>query len=64
MAFTVDNFQDLLRLLEQHPEWRADLRLHVLSDELLELPSLVRQLVEAQGRTEQQLAALTARRPA
>lgn len=54
MPFTVDEFQDLIRLLEQHPEWRADLRRHVLSDELLELPAIVRQLAE-------QMTALTAR---
>src|SRR4051794_12483949 len=46
MAFTVDDFQDLIRLLGQHPEWRAELRRHVLSDELLELPALMRQLTE------------------
>lgn len=48
MSFTVDDFQDLIRLLGAHPEWRAELRRHVLSDELLELPSLVRQLAEQQ----------------
>ena len=61
MTFTVDDFQDLLRLLEQRPDWQAELRRHVLTNELLELPALVRQLIEAQARTEQQLAALTAR---
>lgn len=30
MAFTAD----LLRLLNRHPEWKAELRRHVLSDEL------------------------------
>jgi hypothetical protein len=44
VAFTVDDLQDLLRLLEQHPEWRAELRRYVLTEELLELPALVRQL--------------------
>jgi len=42
MPFTVEEFQDLIRLLEQHPEWRAELRRHVLSDELLELPAVTR----------------------
>lgn len=54
MPFTVDEFQDLIRLLEQHPEWRAELRRHVLSDELLELPAVVQQIAT-------QLVALTAR---
>jgi uncharacterized protein YoxC len=68
VPFTVDDFQDLLRLLDQHPEWRAELRRHVLSDELLELPALMRQLAErvdrlaeAQARTADQLTTLTAR---
>jgi hypothetical protein len=68
MAFTVDDFHDLLRLLDQHPEWRAELRRHVLGDELPELPVLMRQLTarvealaEAQARTEAKLEVLTAR---
>lgn len=61
MAFTVDDFQDLLRLLEQRPEWRAELRRHILPDELLELPAVIRQLAKAQSRTDQQLAILTTR---
>jgi len=64
VAFTVDDFHDLISILEQHPEWRAELRRHVLSDELIELPTLVRQLAEAQARTEarmEQLAVAQAR---
>ena len=60
VSFTVDDFQDLLRLLERHPEWRADLRRHMLSEELLALPSLVRELAEAQRRTEQRVDELAA----
>jgi uncharacterized coiled-coil protein SlyX len=58
MAFTVDDFQDLLRLLEQRPEWRSELRRYVLTDDLVELPSLVRALAEAQARTEQRMGEL------
>jgi hypothetical protein len=58
VAFTVGDFHDLIRLLAEHPEWRAELRRHVLSDELVELPSLVRQLLEAQAITDRQLQAL------
>jgi hypothetical protein len=47
MPFTVQDFPDLLRLLEQHPEWQAEMRRHVLTEELLELPALVRRLTEA-----------------
>lgn len=61
MAFTVEDFSDLLQLLEQHPEWRTQLRRHVLDAELLELPALVRRLAEAQVQTEQRLTQLTDR---
>ena len=54
MPFIVRDLQDLIRLLAEHPEWRAELRRHGLSDELLELPALVRQVAE-------QLATLTTR---
>lgn len=59
MAFTVDDFQDLLRLLEARPDWRAELRRLLLPSEILELPTVVRQLADevrlladAQRRTE------------
>ena len=60
MAFTVRDFRDLVALLEQHPEWRAELRRLVLTEELLALPQVVRELVEAQQRTEQRLERLEA----
>ncbi|MCC7367418.1 MAG: hypothetical protein IT306_03285 [Chloroflexi bacterium] len=58
MAFSVEDFHDLIALLDHHPEWRAELCRHVLSDEIRELPALVRQLVEAQVRTETRLEEL------
>jgi DNA repair exonuclease SbcCD ATPase subunit len=61
MPFDVRDFHDLVRLLEAHPEWRAELRRLVLSEELLRLPELVRELVEAQSRTQQQLEELSRR---
>ena len=71
MPFTVEEFQDLVRLLEQRPEWRAELRRLVLTDELLALPEQLasfraqteqrfEELVEAQRRTEERLAELAA----
>jgi outer membrane murein-binding lipoprotein Lpp len=54
MAFTVSDFQDLLHVLDEHPEWRAELRRRLLGDDLLELPALIAQQAE-------QLATLTAR---
>jgi hypothetical protein len=44
--------------LEEHPEWRTELRRLVLTDELLTLPETVRELAEAQRRTEQRLEEL------
>jgi chromosome segregation ATPase len=65
MSFTSAEFQDLLRLLEQHPEWREELRRVLLTEELLSLPQLVRDLckstealVEAQRRTEERMTRL------
>ena len=55
MAFTVQEFRDLVQILEQHPEWRAELRRLVLTEELLTLPQIVRELVEAQHRTEERV---------
>lgn len=59
MAFAVADFHDLIELLEKHPEWRADLRRLVLTEDILALPQIVQQLAqtvaelaEAQKRTE------------
>jgi len=46
MPFTADEFHDLIRLVEAHPEWRAELRRLVLTDELLALPEQVGVLTE------------------
>jgi uncharacterized protein YoxC len=61
MTFTVQEFHDLVSLLERQPAWREELRRLLLSDELLELPQIVRQLVEAQRHTEGRLETLTGR---
>jgi hypothetical protein len=64
----VEDFQDLIRLLQARPEWRADLRRVVLTDELLALPEQIarlhvetdrrfHELAEAQRRTEERVAA-------
>jgi chromosome segregation ATPase len=58
VPFTIEEFHDLVRLLEQHPEWSVELRRLVLSQELLTLPELVKALAEAQRRTEEQVRAL------
>ena len=55
MAFTVEDYRDLVQLLSERPEWRSELRQLLLSDELLTLPEIVRGLAEAQQRTEERL---------
>ena len=68
MAFTITDFHDLVRLLEQHEEWRKELRRLLLTDDLLNLPNAYQELhdlvdrrftelAEAQDRTEESLAA-------
>ena len=41
MSTAVSDWSDLLRLLAEHPEWQAELRRLVLSQELLRLPEAV-----------------------
>lgn len=61
MAMTAAEFRELVNALYEHPEWRAELRRLVLTDEILSLPEIVRQLAEAQRRTEQQVEELARR---
>lgn len=61
MSFTVNDLQDLTRLLATHPEWLSEVRRLVLTNELLALPDIVRELAEAQRRTEERLDQLVAR---
>ncbi|MCS7251950.1 MAG: hypothetical protein NZ572_05925 [Thermoflexus sp.] len=44
MAFTVRDFEDLLRLLDQHPQWLEALRRRLLTEEFLESPKVLRDL--------------------
>ncbi|MDW8352720.1 MAG: hypothetical protein RML99_12495, partial [Anaerolineae bacterium] len=58
MAMTAAEFRELVNALYEHPKWRAELCRLVLTDEILSLPEIVRQLAEAQHRTEQQVGEL------
>ncbi|MGK7874592.1 MAG: hypothetical protein AB4426_15175 [Xenococcaceae cyanobacterium] len=58
MSFQISDFNDLIRLLQEHPEWRIQLRDLLLSEDFLALPRIVRELAEAQKNTEIQLQAL------
>lgn len=57
MPFTVAEFHDLVRLVEERPEWRAELRRLMLTDELLALPEQVARLRHDTEQGFQQLAA-------
>lgn len=58
MSFRVEDFHDLLRLLEERPEWRAELRRVVLTEDLLRLPE---QLAQARQETDRRFGELAAR---
>ena len=57
MPFTVEEFRDLVRILEEKPEWRAELRRLVLTEELLSLPEQVAALRAETERRFQEMAA-------
>ncbi len=57
MAFTIQDFEDLLRLLDERPEWLEALRQRVFTSELAEVPRLMREIAESQARTQQVLEA-------
>lgn len=53
MAFDVQEYRAFIELLYKHPEWWAELRHLVLTEELLTLPQLVHELIEAHKRGEE-----------
>ena len=61
MPFTVADFHDLIRLLEEHPDWQTELRRVLFSQDLLDLPRTVQELATAQRRTEEAITHLTER---
>jgi len=60
MAMETSDLHDLIRILEQHPEWRSELRRVLLSDDLLQLPDLVREIAEAHQQHSQEMAQIRA----
>ena len=56
MAFTVEDVRDLVRLLDERPEWRAEIRRQVLSDEFLAVPEQIAELRLRTERIEEQIA--------
>ncbi len=55
MSLGIKDFHDLVRILEEHPQWRAELRRLVLSEELLRLPE---QLASFRAESERRFARL------
>jgi hypothetical protein len=53
---TALSWYDLLKALEEHPVWRAELRRLVLSEEFLELPAVVRELRDQLSRVLEAIA--------
>gem|GEM_PF-1879773 len=60
MGFTVRDFNDLMRLLDRHPEWVEALRQRLLTRELLESPKTLRRLSLRVGRVERAVEDLKA----
>lgn len=61
MSFTVDDFQDLMKLLTDHPEWRAQLRPVVLGEEILAVPSRMDRVEAALDRMTERMGDITVR---
>jgi hypothetical protein len=59
MPFELRDFQDLIRLLREHPDWREELRALLLTQELLTLPVLVRELAETVAHLANRMDQLT-----
>jgi outer membrane murein-binding lipoprotein Lpp len=60
MPFELHDFQELVRSLQDHPEWREELRALLLTQELLTLPALAQQLTETVARLAEGQERLTA----
>ncbi|MFN3742943.1 MAG: hypothetical protein ACK4VW_09815, partial [Anaerolineales bacterium] len=62
MAIGFKEYMELISLLHDHPEWREPLRQMLLPEEVLRLPesmaelrASVRELIEAQKRSDQRI---------
>lgn len=58
-SMAIESFDDLLRQLQDHPEWRQQLRSVVLSDRLLALPDIVADLALKVAALTERMDALT-----
>ena len=60
MTQPINTFQDILNALEQNPELRKQLRQHILTEDLLNLPAVVGLLEEGEAPVTDQLRGLNA----
>ena len=60
MTFTVSDFREWIHILYDHPEWREEFRRVALTDEILELPGIVRELAESQRELSESVRELSA----
>lgn len=56
MAFTINDFQDLLQLLEENPRWRNELRRIIVNDDFAQITKSIRDLI---ALSDKQAARLT-----
>jgi hypothetical protein len=60
MPFTVEDFNDLLRLLNERPDWQERLRRVIMPPELFRLPALIDELAEINRAERERVARLEA----
>ena len=56
VAFTIADVRDLVRLLDERPEWRAEVRRQLLTDEFLAMPGQIAEQRRDIQRIEEQIA--------
>lgn len=54
------DINDLIRALQENPEWRAEMRRILLTEELLQVPVVAQEIVQSQRRHEQEMADIRA----
>ena len=59
MVFQIEDYNQFIGLLREHPEWIPQLRNLLLSEDFLALPEIVKSLVETQQKTELAIQNLT-----
>ncbi len=64
MPFTVEDFEDLLKLLYERPEWQERLRRAIMPPELFELPRIAQELAEVNRAERDRIVRLEAEQQA